>query len=75
MSTSPVRTVHCPQCGKPVEWSPASRWRPFCSERCKMLDFGAWASEAYRIPATEEPDPGEDAADGRDLARRGDTPR
>jgi endogenous inhibitor of DNA gyrase (YacG/DUF329 family) len=46
--------VRCPQCGKPVEWSEASRWRPFCSERCKMIDFGAWASEAYRVPAVED---------------------
>ena len=53
---SPARTVRCPQCGAAVEWSPASRWRPFCSERCKMLDLGAWASEAYRIPAEETPE-------------------
>jgi len=36
-----------------VEWSPAQRWRPFCSERCKLVDVGAWASGAYRIPAQE----------------------
>ena len=47
------RTVSCPTCGKPVEWTPASTWRPFCSERCKLLDFGAWANESYRIPAVE----------------------
>ena len=45
-----ARTVACPQCGKAVEWTPESRYRPFCSERCKMLDFGAWAAEAYRLP-------------------------
>jgi endogenous inhibitor of DNA gyrase (YacG/DUF329 family) len=56
MSPTP-RSVKCPQCGATVEWSPASRWRPFCSERCKMLDLGAWASEAYRIPAEETPEP------------------
>ena len=55
MSLAP-RTVRCPQCGAIVEWSPASRWRPFCSERCKTLDLGAWASEAYRIPAAETPE-------------------
>jgi endogenous inhibitor of DNA gyrase (YacG/DUF329 family) len=45
-----------------VEWSPASRWRPFCSQRCKLIDLGAWASESYRIPASDEADdvPGED---------------
>ncbi len=46
-------TVNCPRCGQPVEWTPAQRWRPFCSERCKLMDLGAWASEAYRIPAQE----------------------
>jgi endogenous inhibitor of DNA gyrase (YacG/DUF329 family) len=50
------RAVACPQCGKQVEWSPASRWRPFCSERCKLLDFGAWASESYRVPLAEPPE-------------------
>ncbi len=47
------KTVACPQCGKSVEWSPAAVWRPFCSERCRMLDFGAWASESYRVPLAE----------------------
>jgi len=50
------RTVRCPQCGAVVEWSPASHWRPFCSERCKLIDLGAWASEAYRVPAEEARD-------------------
>ena len=47
--TSPPRIVKCPQCGAPVTWTAESKWRPFCSERCKMLDFGAWASERYRV--------------------------
>ena len=51
--TSTSRIVKCPQCGTLVEWSPASRWRPFCSERCKTIDLGAWASEAYGVPAEE----------------------
>jgi hypothetical protein len=50
------RTIACPQCGATVEWSPDSRWRPFCSERCKLIDFGAWASGAYRVPTAEAPD-------------------
>jgi len=52
----PPRIVACPHCGKPVEWSPASRWRPFCSERCKLIDLGAWANESYRIAGPERPD-------------------
>jgi hypothetical protein len=39
----------CPICRKPVPWETVP-WRPFCSERCKTLDLGAWASEAYRVP-------------------------
>jgi uncharacterized protein len=49
----PPKLVPCPHCGKAVEWSAKSRWRPFCSERCKMIDLGAWASESYRISGTE----------------------
>ena len=49
---SKVRTVKCPQCGTPVRWVPENRFRPFCSERCKQIDLGAWASENYRVPAT-----------------------
>jgi uncharacterized protein len=33
-----------------VEWTEASRWRPFCSERCKLIDLGAWAAEKHTIP-------------------------
>ena len=50
------RHVACPQCGKPAEWSQQNRFRPFCSERCKMTDLGAWASESYRVPLAEGPD-------------------
>ena len=53
MATPPL-IVACPRCKKPVEWTPASRFRPFCSERCKFMDLGAWASESYRVPAVEE---------------------
>ena len=54
------RIVNCPHCGSGVEWNSTNRWRPFCSERCKMMDLGAWASENYRIPVTEDPDTPED---------------
>jgi endogenous inhibitor of DNA gyrase (YacG/DUF329 family) len=39
----------CPTCGSAVEWKD-NPWRPFCSERCKLIDFGKWASEEYRMP-------------------------
>ena len=53
---SPPRVVNCPQCGKPVPWTPESKWRPFCSERCKTNDLAAWASDRYRIETPESPD-------------------
>jgi endogenous inhibitor of DNA gyrase (YacG/DUF329 family) len=43
-------SVPCPTCNRPVEWSERSPWRPFCSERCKLIDLGAWASERNAIP-------------------------
>lgn len=43
------KIVKCPTCGKPVKWEPASKWRPFCSERCRLIDLGEWASESHRI--------------------------
>lgn len=45
--------VNCPNCGKIIVWDTGSRYRPFCSERCKMIDLGQWASESYRIPDEE----------------------
>jgi len=49
-----VRSVACPRCGKQVAWEPKNPWRPFCSERCKLFDLGAWATEEYRVPVQEE---------------------
>jgi endogenous inhibitor of DNA gyrase (YacG/DUF329 family) len=42
--------VKCPTCKRPVEWSPESPYRPFCSDRCRLVDLGAWFSEKHRIP-------------------------
>ncbi|AMO37697.1 DNA gyrase inhibitor YacG [Thauera humireducens] len=58
MSDTP-RTVRCPTCGKSVPWVAESRFRPFCSARCRQIDLGAWASEAYRVPSSP-PDANED---------------
>lgn len=43
------RKIHCPTCGRLIEWSEASLYRPFCSERCRLIDLGAWLSEERRI--------------------------
>jgi len=48
-----TKTVKCPTCGKPVKWEAASKWRPFCSERCRLIDLGEWASESHRIKGKE----------------------
>ena len=44
------RRVSCPTCKKPVDWTPQQKWRPFCSERCKLIDLGEWLTEEKRIP-------------------------
>ena len=44
------RTVSCPGCGMALVWSTDNPYRPFCSERCKLIDLGQWATGAYRIP-------------------------
>ena len=62
IETKKPRSVACPTCSKGVVWEPASKWRPFCCERCKLIDIGAWASEAYRVPGPEI-DPGEGKED------------
>ncbi|HEX8775737.1 MAG TPA: DNA gyrase inhibitor YacG [Pyrinomonadaceae bacterium] len=46
--------MKCPTCDKPVEWQDNPN-RPFCSERCKLIDFGKWANEEYRVPDERTP--------------------
>ena len=46
--------VACPHCGKEIEWNSQNSYRPFCSERCKLIDLGQWANEGYRIPDSEQ---------------------
>ena len=40
--------IKCPKCGIEVLWED-NKWRPFCSERCRMVDLGAWVTEGYKI--------------------------
>ena len=47
------RKAHCPQCHAANLWSTDNPYRPFCSERCKLIDLGQWATGAYRIPQVE----------------------
>jgi endogenous inhibitor of DNA gyrase (YacG/DUF329 family) len=55
-----VLRVPCPRCGAETEYSRENKWRPFCSERCRLIDLGQWASDSYRIPEQDKPKP-EDA--------------
>ena len=41
--------VKCPTCRRAVEWSDASAYRPFCSDRCRKIDLGKWAMGVYKI--------------------------
>jgi uncharacterized protein len=48
------KKVACPTCGMEVEWRSENAYRPFCSERCKMIDLGAWANESYKVRAEHD---------------------
>lgn len=42
--------IKCPHCGQQTEYDENNSYRPFCSERCQLIDLGKWADEAYRVP-------------------------
>ena len=54
-AVSTIKSIKCPHCRKeaPLAGNPH---RPFCSERCKMIDLGTWASEGYAIPGDKAPE-------------------
>lgn len=58
-----TRFVSCPRCGAEVAWLPQSSYRPFCSERCKLVDLGDWSTEKYRVPVEENKDTPEEERD------------
>ena len=63
MSTNKKENICCPTCNKKDSWKAENPFRPFCSERCKLIDLGAWASEEHRIagdPATPADKPVDD---------------
>ena len=57
-----MTVVKCPTCGKEAQYE-GNEFRPFCSERCKLLDFGAWADEQYSLAAEDEAVSEEEAAE------------
>ena len=50
-SARPPPTVACPTCKRLTVYRRDNPWRPFCCERCKQIDMGAWAAEDYRVEA------------------------
>lgn len=54
--TKPTPPIACPTCGKANTWQPQNAFRPFCGERCKLIDLGDWAAEKHRI-ASDPVDP------------------
>ena len=52
----PVKIVTCPCCGGASVYAVSNPYRPFCSERCKQIDLGAWASEQFAVPAVAPPE-------------------
>lgn len=49
MQSQPSSTIACPSCKKEVEWTDENEYRPFCSKRCKLIDFGEWATGKHVI--------------------------
>tara|TARA_B100001769_G_C21848347_1_gene460010 strand:- start:341 stop:511 length:171 start_codon:yes stop_codon:yes gene_type:complete len=43
----------CPNCKKLIKYTNENKFRPFCSEKCKLIDFGAWASEEFKISSNK----------------------
>ena len=54
--------VKCPTCQREIDWS-QSPYRPFCSERCKLIDLGAWLTEKHAIPGEPAPEEGRESRD------------
>jgi endogenous inhibitor of DNA gyrase (YacG/DUF329 family) len=48
-----MKSAPCPRCGQPARLDPSNAFRPFCCERCKLLDLGDWFAGRYAIPAVE----------------------
>lgn len=51
-----TRLVKCPNCGEPALYAASNPYRPFCGERCKQIDIGAWAMERFRVPTEAPPE-------------------
>lgn len=54
-----LKKIICRRCGKPTEYTPENPYRPFCSERCQLIDLGQWATEKYAVPIEDKTPPEE----------------
>ena len=71
MTTPPrTRTAPCPQCRQPASLEPSNRFRPFCGERCKLLDLGEWFAGRYSIPTAEDDATSEETPGGPEDPQR-----
>ena len=67
--SEPIRRFVCPMCKRPIDLSPEGaaglpRFFPFCSERCRLIDLGAWLDADYRIPAKPDEESEEAMGEG-----------
>ena len=65
-------TSKCPMCGNLVSWE-GNAYRPFCSQRCKLVDLDGWFTEQYRFPQAEEDDLAESEPNGNSSVSENDT--
>lgn len=68
---SNLEKITCPICNKQNTWRPDNSSKPFCSDRCKLIDLGEWASESRKIPG-DPVDPNLSVFDGKDSNDSGD---
>lgn len=55
IQTAGKRKINCPICKKQTEWQ-GNPYRPFCSERCRLVDLGAWADGTYSVKLDNTPE-------------------
>ena len=65
---SPLR-LKCPTCRREIDWA-QSEFRPFCSERCRLIDLGAWLTERHAIPGDPASEPGTADTERREAGER-----
>jgi endogenous inhibitor of DNA gyrase (YacG/DUF329 family) len=64
------KKTRCPVCKKEAAWD-SNPFRPFCSERCRLIDLGKWASEGYRIPGEKKEIPEEGSEEKNNKEKAG----